>query len=57
MCAESVWWRCHRQLTADALLARGVDVRHITSTGPASAHKLTDFARVVDGEVRYPGLV
>jgi uncharacterized protein (DUF488 family) len=57
MCAESVWWRCHRQLTADALLARGVDVRHITSTGPVAAHKMTDFARVVDGEVRYPGLV
>ena len=57
MCAEAVWWRCHRQLTADALLARGVEVRHITGTGPAAAHKLTDFARVVDGEVRYPGLV
>jgi len=57
MCAEAVWWRCHRQLTADALVARGVDVRHITGTGPAAAHKLTEFARVVDGEVRYPGLV
>lgn len=57
MCAEAVWWRCHRQLTADALVARGIDVRHITGTGPAAAHKLTEFARVVDGEVRYPGLV
>ena len=57
MCAESVWWRCHRQLTADALVARGVDVRHITGTGPAAAHKLTEFARVADGEVRYPGIV
>jgi uncharacterized protein (DUF488 family) len=57
MCAEAVWWRCHRQLTADALLARGVEVAHITGTGTATAHKLTDFARVVDGEVRYPGLV
>ena len=57
MCAEAVWWRCHRQLAADALVARGVEVRHITGTGPAAAHKLTEFARVVDGEVRYPGIV
>lgn len=56
MCAEAVWWRCHRQLTADALVARGIDVRHITGTGPAAAHKLTEFARVADGEVRYPGV-
>jgi uncharacterized protein (DUF488 family) len=57
MCAEAVWWRCHRQLVADALLARGLEVCHITSRGPASAHKLTEFARVVDGEVQYPGLL
>jgi uncharacterized protein (DUF488 family) len=57
MCAEAVWWRCHRQLTADALVARGIEVRHITGTGPAAAHKLTEFARVVNGEVSYPGLV
>jgi pentapeptide repeat protein len=57
MCAEAVWWRCHRQLTADALLARGVEVAHITGTGPASAHKLTEFARIFDGHVQYPGLV
>jgi uncharacterized protein (DUF488 family) len=57
MCAEAVWWRCHRQLTADALLARGLDVCHITSTSPAAAHKLTEFARVADGQVQYPGLL
>ena len=57
MCAEAVWWRCHRQLTADALLARGMEVCHITGIAPASAHKLTEFARVVEGEVRYPSLV
>jgi uncharacterized protein (DUF488 family) len=57
MCAEAVWWRCHRQLAADALIARGIDVRHITDTGPAAAHKLTEFARVVDGQVSYPGLI
>jgi uncharacterized protein (DUF488 family) len=56
MCAEAVWWRCHRQLTADALLARGVEVAHIMGAGAATAHKLRDFARLVDGEVRYPRL-
>jgi uncharacterized protein (DUF488 family) len=57
MCAEAVWWRCHRQLTADALVARGIDVRHITSAGAAAQHALTEFARVTDGKVTYPGLV
>jgi len=40
---------------SDALLARGVEVAHITGTGTATAHKRTDFARIVDGEVRYQG--
>jgi uncharacterized protein (DUF488 family) len=57
MCSEAVWWRCHRQLVADALVARGIAVRHITSARQATAHALTDFARVVDGRVTYPGLV
>ena len=57
MCAEAVWWRCHRQLTADALVARGIDVRHITSAGVAPQHELTEFARVIDGKVTYPALV
>lgn len=56
MCAEAVWWRCHRQLVADALVARGVDVRHITSEAAAAPHTLTDFARLVDDRVTYPGL-
>ena len=38
MCAEAVWWQCHRQLIADALVARGVEARHITSARPADAH-------------------
>ena len=57
MCAEAVWWRCHRQLVADALVARGVEVRHITSEAAAPPHALTEFAQVVDGKVTYPGLV
>jgi uncharacterized protein (DUF488 family) len=57
MCAEAVWWRCHRQLVADALLVAGWDVRHIVSPAPATTHKLTDFARVSGGTVSYPGLL
>jgi uncharacterized protein (DUF488 family) len=57
MCAEAVWWQCHRQLIADALVARAVEVRHIMSAGPAPLHALTAFARIDDGRVTYPGLV
>ena len=57
MCAEAVWWRCHRQLVADALVARGIPVRHIASRTSAPVHTLTDFARAEGGKVTYPGLV
>jgi len=57
MCAEAVWWQCNRQLIADALVARAVEVRHIRSAGSAPLHTLTAFARVDDGRVTYPGLV
>jgi uncharacterized protein (DUF488 family) len=53
MCAEAAPWRCHRQLIADALLAGGEDVCHITGLGRAAAHRLTAFARVLDGRVVY----
>lgn len=57
MCAEAVWWRCHRQLIADALVARGLEVRHIMSSDNAAAHSLTAFASVSGGQVTYPGLL
>jgi uncharacterized protein (DUF488 family) len=57
MCAEAVWWQCHRQLIADALVARAVEVRHIMSAGSAPPHTLTSFGRTDDGRVTYPGLV
>jgi uncharacterized protein (DUF488 family) len=57
MCAEAVWWQCHRQLVADALVARGVEVRHILSDAPAERHVMTEFARVAAGRVTYPGLL
>jgi uncharacterized protein (DUF488 family) len=52
MCSEGLWWRCHRRLISDALLARGWRVRHIAPDGRLSDHELTDFA-----ESRPEGLV
>jgi uncharacterized protein (DUF488 family) len=57
MCAEAVWWQCHRQLIADALVARGIEVRHIVSAAAPKSHVLTSFARVAGTRVTYPGLV
>ena len=57
MCAEAKWWQCHRQLIADALVARGFHVRHIMSATNAPDHTLTAFALVVGDQVRYPALV
>jgi uncharacterized protein (DUF488 family) len=54
MCAESVPWRCHRSMVADALTARGVPVSHIMSASKANPHKLTSFARVDGARVTYP---
>jgi uncharacterized protein (DUF488 family) len=57
MCAEAKWWQCHRQLIADALVARGIEVRHVMSGREAPAHQLTPFARVLGSQVTYPALV
>jgi len=56
MCAEAVWWRCHRRLVADALVARGIDVRHILSTAEPKAHTVTEFGRIEGSQVTYPAL-
>ena len=55
MCAEAVFWRCHRRLVSDFLLANGVTVQHIMPSGELHAHTLTSGAKVEDGEVTYPG--
>jgi uncharacterized protein (DUF488 family) len=55
MCAEAVWWRCHRSLIADALVTRGEPVLHILTPERAEPHALRDFARVDNGRVTYPG--
>ncbi len=57
MCAEAVWWRCHRRLLADALLARGIPVLHIVSTAAPKPHELSEFARVSGRHVTYPALL
>lgn len=54
MCAEAVPWRCHRSLIADALLARGYQVFDLLGRGPPRPHKMTPFAKVRKGEIRYP---
>ena len=54
MCAEALWWRCHRRLVADALTVRGWHVRHLLPDGRLAEHALPEFA-VVDGTtLTYP---
>jgi uncharacterized protein (DUF488 family) len=55
MCAEAVWWRCHRRIIADHLIARGCPVLHIMGPGNVVAAEVTAGARIVDGDVVYPG--
>jgi uncharacterized protein (DUF488 family) len=54
MCSESVFWRCHRRLISDYLLAQRITVQHIMPTGALHPHTLTTGAKIVDGEVTYP---
>jgi len=53
MCAEAVWWRCHRSMVSDYLKAKGWAVLHIMATGKVQEHKYTSPARIVDGNVFY----
>ncbi|MEO5565174.1 MAG: DUF488 domain-containing protein [Luteimonas sp.] len=54
MCAEAVWWRCHRRLIADDFTARGWNVLHIMAPGKVQEHVLNVDARMVDGVLCYP---
>ena len=55
MCAEALHWKCHRQLIADALVARDLAVRHILRPGIAEPHELNPAALVLpDGRLQYP---
>jgi uncharacterized protein (DUF488 family) len=53
MCAESVWWRCHRGLIADWLKVRGTEVLHIVGDAPPAEHPYTGAAAIVDGRLTY----
>ena len=54
LCSESVWWRCHRRLVADAaVLVRGADVRHVLHDGRVNDHAITDVARRENDHVTY----
>ncbi len=57
MCAESLWWRCHRSLISDYLKASGHTVIHILSETKAEEHPFTSAARIVDGKLSYRGLL
>jgi len=56
MCAEAVWWRCHRRIIADYLLARGRTVFHLMGEDRLEAAKLTPAAKVIEGKITYPAL-
>jgi len=53
MCAEAVWWRCHRSLISDWLKLRGVEVLHILGANKVEPHPYTSAARIVNGELSY----
>lgn len=54
MCAEVLWWRCHRRLLADALLLRGWPVVHADGRGARMEHSLTEFATLDGDRLLYP---
>ena len=56
MCAEALWWRCHRALISDFLKVNSVKVIHILSANKTEEHPFTSAARVIDGKLSYRGL-
>jgi uncharacterized protein (DUF488 family) len=55
MCSEGLWWRCHRRIIADHMMARGWHVLHIMPDGKLVTHSLPDFARIDKGRIIYDG--
>ena len=53
MCAETLWWRCHRALVSDALVADDIEVIHILGPGKTARHVLRAPARLVEGRLTY----
>jgi uncharacterized protein (DUF488 family) len=54
MCAEAVWWQCHRRLISDDFIARDWQVLHLMAPGKVQPHPLNPAARMHDGVLRYP---
>jgi uncharacterized protein (DUF488 family) len=54
LCAEALWWRCHRRLIADQLVARGGRVFHVLNAGPAEPHQVWEIARSSGEGLVYP---
>jgi uncharacterized protein (DUF488 family) len=57
MCAEALWWRCHRSLISDYLKAAGHTVIHILDQTKTEEHPFTSAARIIDGQLSYRGLL
>jgi uncharacterized protein (DUF488 family) len=55
MCAETLWWRCHRRLLSDRLTVDGWDVVHLLTLRKTEPHRMWDIARIVDGQLVYDG--
>ena len=53
MCAEAVWWRCHRSLISDYLKASNIEVIHILGANKVEPHPFTSAARIIDGALSY----
>jgi uncharacterized protein (DUF488 family) len=53
MCAEAVWWRCHRALISDYLKVRGIEVVHIVDANKIEPHPYTSAAHLIDGTLSY----
>jgi uncharacterized protein (DUF488 family) len=53
MCAEAVWWRCHRSLISDYLKSNGIDVVHILDANKIEPHPYTSAVRIVGGKLSY----
>ena len=55
MCAENVFWRCHRRLVSDFVVANGGTVQHIFPAGDVKPHFVTEGAKPKGGKITYPG--
>jgi uncharacterized protein (DUF488 family) len=53
MCAEAVWWRCHRSLISDYLKVQGIEVMHIFDANKVEPHPFTSAAHIIEGTLSY----